>query len=329
LRLAKEPEGNPGHLDFPELTLPLVAHDYPAVTPAMWNACYCSMGIDAGSVALVCDPMDLAEVIEVFRQDETYRGGGMGVGLKEEALRCLDRVDGFAQTLGAVNIVVKKADGGLEGYNTDAHGYAVSLSARLRERGLGFDGLKVLLLGAGGTAKGIAMILAERGAQLVVLNRTVERAEALARKVNAFVGRAACSAGGEGDILAEAPRAQVLINASTKGSTGSLGRYVALAEARLPTNREHISLNCRESRIVMSSLAPETIVSDVVLRKGLTPTLALAREFGLTILDGLPMVINQGVEAFWLVHQQELESKGIGKPEVAQVMTLAATAIFD
>jgi len=59
----------------------------------------------------------------------------------------------------------------------------------------------------------------------------------------------------------------------------------------------------------------EAIVSDIVLGKGLTPLLQAAKKAGFEILDGIPMVINQGVEAFWLLHGKELQAKNITKEQ--------------
>jgi shikimate dehydrogenase len=320
LAFAAEPKGNPHRLDAPRYTLPLLSHDYAARTPAMWNACYERFGLGVRSVAMLCGIADLAEVLEVLRKDERYAGGGIGVGLKGEVLRHLDRIDPLAKAAGAVNLVQKEPGGRLVGHNTDGDGYVKSLE----ESGRSVAGLKVLILGAGGTGRAIALALARRGSDSVVLNRTTRRAEELAERVNRFVGRPACRAGAEAQLGAEAPSAAVIVNTSTKGSAGPLEEYSALAEAPVPVTEQSLGENREASRRLLASLPRDTIISDVVLRDGPTPTLALARDVGLPTLDGVGMVVHQGVEAFWLLHSGELRETGVTRTEVAEQMWKAA-----
>jgi shikimate dehydrogenase len=325
LTFAVEPRGNPQRLDSPRYTLPLLAHDYPARTPAMWNACYERFGMAFANVVMVCRAADLGAVLEVLRTDDCYAGGGIGVGLKTEALRDLDAVDPRAEAAGAVNLVQKTGDGRLVGHNTDGDGYARSLEEALEGRGRGLDGLDVLMLGAGGTGQAVALALARRGAGIVVLNRTASRAADLADHVNRFVGRAACRAGGEDELRPEAPRADVIVNVTTKGATGPLERYTALAEAPAPATEEGVEQNRKASTSLLASVPRDTIVSDVVLRDGPTPTLALARELGFPTLDGVGMVVHQGVEAFLLLHEAELRKARVTRDDVATVMWRAVS----
>jgi shikimate dehydrogenase len=324
LAYAVQPRGNPGRLDFPRYTLPLLAHDYPALTPAMWNACYARFGLDIGNVAMVCAAADLGRVLEVLRGDERFAGGGTGVGLKSEVLPHLDRTAPLAEAAGAVNLIERGQDGQLSGHNTDGDGYVRSLEEALAASGRDIEGLQVLMLGAGGTGRAIALALARRGADIVVLNRTAARGATLADQVNRFVGRSACRAGGEDELRAEAPGAEVIVNVSTKGAAGPLERYTALAKAPLPVTEEQEERNRQASASLLGSVSRDTIVSDVVLRDGPTPTLALATELGFPTLDGVGMVIHQGVEAFCLIHEPELREAGLTRDDVASVMWQAA-----
>ena len=326
LAVAAQPKWNPEGLDSPRYTLPLLVHDYPALTPSMWNACYRRFGLPVRNVAVVCRAADLGRVFEVLRDDARYAGGGIGVGLKSEAPLHLDHTDPMVQAIGAANLIRRTRDGRLTGHNTDGDGYLRSLEQALAAAGRDVTGLKLLLLGAGGSARAIALALARRGAELVVLNRTPERAAGLAELVNRFVERPACRAGGEAEIVSEASKADVIVNVSTKGATGSLERYSALAEAPVPVTPEHLEQNRAASRRLLASLPGSTLISDVVLRDGPTPTLALARELGFTTLDGVGMVVQQGVEAFGLLHEDELREKGITRSDVAAVMQQAARA---
>ncbi len=323
LAFATLPRGNPHRLDSPRYTLPLLAHDYPALTPALWNACYERFGLGVRNVAMVCAAADLGEVLGALRADDRYSGGGVGVGLKAEALRHLDHIDPLAEAAGAVNLIQKSREGSLTGHNTDGDGYVRSLEEALGSTNRGIAGVKVLVLGAGGTGRAIALALARQGAEIVVLNRTVERAATLATHVNRFVGRPACGAGGEERLRADAPGVDVIVNTSTKGATGPLERYCALAEAPVPVTPEDVEQNREASRNLLASVSTNTIISDVVLRNGPTPTLTLAQELGFPTLDGVGMVVHQGVEAFCLLHDAELQEAGVTKSEVAVEMRKA------
>ena len=323
LTLATRPKGNSAGLDSARYALALLAHDYPALTPAMWNACYRRLGFDVRSTAMLCAPGNLGTVLEALRADERYAGGGVGVGLKAAALLHLDDIDPLAEAAGAVNLIRRTPDSRLVGFNTDGEGYRRSLEERLAGAGRGLRGLKVLVLGAGGTGQATALALARQGVDLVVLNRTARRAADLAARVNRFVGRPACRAGGEEQLRAEAPVADVIVNVSTVGAAGPLEQYCALAEAPLPATPARVTRNRRSSRELLAALPPGTIISDVVLREGATPTLALAREVGRPTLDGVGMVVHQGVEAFLLLHGDELRDAGIARSDVIAEMEKA------
>jgi len=288
-----------------------------------WNACYERFGLPFRNVAMICSAAKLGEVLEALRDDERYAGGGLGVGLKTEALNHLDDLDPLARATGAANLIRKTDEGRLEGHNTDGEGYVRSLQDAVSAPGWDLVGLAVVILGAGGTGRSIALALAVRGAEIVVLNRTVERAEALAHAVNGFVGRAACRFGGEEQLRVEAPRADVIVNVSTKGAAGPLEGYAALGPAPVPATDARVEENREASRRLLASVQTGTLISDVVLRDGPTPTLTLARALGLPTLDGVGMVIQQGVEAFGLIHDADLRREGIGRDDVARVMRQA------
>jgi len=180
------------------------------------------------------------------------------------------------------------------------------------------------LLGAGGTGNAIAMTLAQRGAKLMILNRTIAKAEALAKRVNQFIGRSVAQAGGEEAIASQARWAQVIVNVSTKGATGVFAGYSALAPARTPVNAANIAANLQASAKVMASLGKEVVISDINLTAEPTPTLSQAAEHGLIAQNGVAMVVNQGVRAFWLLHGPQLDRQNVSQAKLAQVMSQAA-----
>lgn len=103
---------------------------------------------------------------------------------KERVLPYLKEVDGLAERIGAVNTLVR-CDGGYKGYNTDMPG----LYRAMAGDGVCVEGEQVLILGAGGVARAVAVMLAEKAERIYLLNRTVEKAAAIADEVNIYAGR--------------------------------------------------------------------------------------------------------------------------------------------
>ncbi len=322
LSFAKLPRLNPQNLDFPVYTLSLIEHDYEAKTPVMWNKVYHKFGIEAGNVMLVGNIGNLPEILEALRRDPKYIGGGAGVGFKDEIISQLDELDSLAEQIGATNFVMKTPEGKLKGYNTDGLGYVRSLEEKFIEQGQELNGKKAVMLGSGGTGNAIAFMLVDKGANLVILNRDADKAKRLADKINVHFKetRQVVRAGGEDLIADEVINADAIVNVSTKGAAGRFEEYYPLAVARL----DNLSINIAESRELLRIIPKSTILSDVVLRDGGTPFLRAAKEKGFQTLDGIPMVVYQGLEAIWLLHGLELEKKGVTKKQVADVMKQAA-----
>lgn len=122
-------------------------------------------------------------------------GCNVTVPYKSEVLPFLSEIDPMAEQIGAVNTLVRTAEG-FKGYNTDMPG----LFRAMCEDGVKIEGEKVLILGAGGVARAVAMLLTQKGAQeITILNRTVEKAEKIAGEVNGYAGRQAVKALGMSD----------------------------------------------------------------------------------------------------------------------------------
>ncbi len=112
-------------------------------------------------------------------------GMNVTVPYKSEVIPYLQEIDALAERIGAVNTLVR-TEGGFKGYNTDMPG----LYRAMCEDGVRIEGEKVLILGAGGVARAVAMLLAEKGAaEAILFNRTVEKAQLVADEVNALVGK--------------------------------------------------------------------------------------------------------------------------------------------
>lgn len=104
---------------------------------------------------------------------------------KQAVMEYLVDIDQTAKDIGAVNTLVR-VEGGYKGYNTDVPG----LTRAIKEEGIRMEGRKCILVGAGGAAKAAAYMLVKEGAEAVyLLNRSVDKAEALAAWVNQLAGR--------------------------------------------------------------------------------------------------------------------------------------------
>ena len=320
LKIAANPRSNPGHLNFEAYTLPLIQDDYPARTAAMWNGAYAEFQMPFGNVMLAGDPANAPQILQAFRNDPKYLGGGAGVGFKEALLPHLDELDERARLTGSVNFIAKQANGALRGYNSDGLGFLRGVEEALALRGETVARKRAVLLGAGGTASAVAFALVEHGCRIVILNRTVARARALAERINAYLGKTLAQFGPEEDLESIAGTADLVINLSTKGSSAELAEYSALAPAILPATAENISRNLTGTERVWSVLAKQALLCDVVLSSQETPFLREARVRGFTTLNGVAMVIHQGVAAFCILHAQRLNEKGILKSRVAEVM---------
>lgn len=112
-------------------------------------------------------------------------GLNVTVPYKSDVIPYLSEIDSLAEQIGAVNTLVR-TETGFKGYNTDMPGLYRAMCAD----GVNIEGEKVLILGAGGVARAVAMLLAEKkAAEVILLNRTVARAQEIAEEVNAFAGR--------------------------------------------------------------------------------------------------------------------------------------------
>jgi len=201
-----------------------------------------------------------------------FRGGNITKPHKVDVLRYLDELSQAAGLMGAVNCINRQGDR-LIGENTDGKGFVQSL-VKVADDGIAEK--NVVILGAGGAARAIAVELALSGAgPFTIVNRTAERGQHLAALLGQQLNVEANYAPWEGDYrVSEAT--DVLINAT------SIGLFDP--DARVPVDE--------------TSLAPPLIVADVVFNPPNTRFLAAAADRGCTTLDGLGMLVNQGVISF-------------------------------
>lgn len=187
---------------------------------------------------------------------------------KEALLPLLDELSGDAALFGAVNTVCLR-EGKLIGHNTDGDGCL----AALRETGL-WPARRVTVLGAGGAAKAIALKLAASGAEQVrVCNRTLAKAEALCTSLPNLT-----AADFEPDTLTRlCRRTDLLINATSLGMDGCPHQFETFA--------------------FLDALPSHAGVFDAIYHPAETELLARAKQRGLTVSNGLPMLIHQAIFA--------------------------------
>jgi shikimate dehydrogenase len=205
-----------------------------------------------------------------------FWGINVTIPYKEKVLPLLDEVDDEAAAIGAVNTVVVRA-GRLSGYNTDAEGFRMALEI---DGKTALPGARVLLVGAGGAARAVAYACLARGCgSLLIANRSVARARALGRALQARFPRAAVAAvATQAASWAKAAAAcDVVVN------TTPLGRHAA---DPLP--------------VPAAALRRGQTVMDISYRPRRTPLLVAAQAAGARTVDGLPMLLHQGALAFTL-----------------------------
>ncbi len=191
---------------------------------------------------------------------------------KTDIIQYLDELEETTRRIGAVNTVVN-ADGRLIGYNTDGVG---ALNA-LRENGQTLEDSKVVMLGAGGTSRAIAHRLAQTPCYTVILNRTVEKARALAEEA-AMNAEGVLSSGGleRENVERELADADILINATPVGMN-PLG-------AEIPVDAD----------LLRRSLT----VFELVYNPVKTRLLMEARNVGAKTIDGIQMLVYQAAASF-------------------------------
>jgi shikimate dehydrogenase len=329
LSFAKKPQDNPEALSFGRYAITLIGHDYAGKTPRLWNSAYKKLNLSYANAMLVGKVSDAAKIADALRKDSRYLGGGAGVGFKDVIVNYLDEIDPLAEKIGAVNFIQKTADGKLKGYNTDGMGYAASVQELFAQLGKSLKG-KAIIIGAGGTGNAIAFMLAKLGMKIVIVNRSLEKAEKLAGRINEYFQLKegfAVRTQAEEKLRSEVKDADLIVNVSTKGATGDFENHHALAPAQKheeETMHQQLLKKNHETAEEIFSLIPKTaIISDIVLRETDTPFLKRAKELGFQTLDGIPMVIGQAVEAFWLLHESELKELRISKVQLKEAMQQA------
>jgi shikimate dehydrogenase len=238
-----------------------------SLSPLIHNAGYQALGMDY--VYLAFQVKDIKGAIEGIKK-LGIRGASVTMPHKARVIEYVDEIDRLALETGAVNTIVNN-DGVLTGYNTDYQGALKAL-----EEATPLEGKRAVLVGSGGAATAIALLLKRGGAKLVILNRTEEKAKRLAEMFDVE------DSGGL-EKLNEVSSANILINATPVGMWPK-------------TN---------QSLIPKSLLHKRLVVFDTVYNPKETRLLSEARKKGCTIIYGYKMFLYQAAFQFEIFTGQQ------------------------
>lgn len=242
-----------------------IAH---SLSPILHNAWLAAAGIDGVYVPFAPDAFGLERLANGLRGG-AIRGLNVTLPFKEAALAVADEPSGLARRAAAANLLIFDRNGRILADNTDGAGLlgAFAVQAPYWDVRNG----PVTVLGAGGAARGAIAALLDAGAPKVwVLNRTLDRATALAEALGDKVFPLPL-----GHAVSALEQCTAVINATSAGLSGE-------GALNLPLERTHAS----------------TVVMDMVYKPLETPFLAQARALGRTTVDGLEMLIQQAIPSF-------------------------------
>ena len=247
-----------------------------SISPIFQQAALDYHSLDATYQAWEVDPSSLPEFVNGLRSPDTL-GINVTVPHKEAVMSHLDQIDDWATMAGAVNTIVNEG-GKLIGHNTDGSGF---LRALEKHGHFSPEGCSVLIIGAGGSAKAVALTLARRGvATIIIANRTLQRAQGLAELIRKQGPRVeAIPLVPPGDALAQAATTcNLLVNCTTMGMKHGPDE---------------------ENSPIPAQLIPSSaLVYDLVYNPPETPLLREAARSGVATLGGLPMLVYQGAASF-------------------------------
>jgi len=243
-----------------------VSHSLSPVLHGHWLEQY---GIDGAMIPLAARVEDFAAVIDGARR-AGFKGVNVTVPHKESAFAIAHKVDAAAKSAGAANLLIFQ-DGKIEGCNTDSLGLAESL----RENIGSLNGKPVVLLGAGGAARGAILALEMLGAgKIHLLNRDAHRAKTLAASLAPQV-KAAVEPGALSDWNKVVGGAVLVVNSTSAGMGANPPLDIDLA-----------------------ALPKSAAVCDIVYNPLETKLLKDAAAHGHKTIDGLGMLMHQAVPSF-------------------------------
>ncbi|NKD86072.1 shikimate dehydrogenase [Haematospirillum jordaniae] len=241
-----------------------VSHSASPCLHGFWLEAY---GVDGAFVPLPVHPDDLEMVVRALPR-MGFCGVNVTIPHKEAVLSLCDTLSETARTAGSVNTLTFSTDGSIHGDTTDGDGFMRNVQDQA-----GFVDPKgpVLVLGAGGAARSVVLALVSAGFQdILITNRTPEKAEAIARDLGAGITVVEWD-----NYKPFFPSLSLLVNTTSLGMTG-----------------------CPSLSLSLDTLSEQAVVCDIVYKPLETTLLATARRRGNRVVDGLGMLLHQACPGF-------------------------------
>lgn len=245
------------------------------------NASIRQLGLSSVYFKCQVSPDQLAGFL-VLAKKTGIKGLSVTMPLKEEIIPYLDYIDPWAKKVGAVNTLLFE-EGIIKGFNTDGNGALDAIEVKMK-----VAKKRMIIIGAGGTCKALATAAMERGAQVMILNRSEKKAIFLAEQLS-------CEGGGLDRMASECQKGyDILVNATPS-----------------------------ETPIQADFFLPKTLVMDVKTVPKETAFLQIAQKKGCTLVYGYELFINQAVSQFKLWFDKEIniqKTKEILEKEVLHII---------
>lgn len=256
------------------------------LSPLIHNTLSQLLGIELVYVPFEVAPERVKEAVE-GAYALNIKGLNVTVPHKSAVIPYLSNIDPLAEKIGAVNTLVRTADG-YKGYNTDMPG----LYRELQSEGVEIAGRDVILLGAGGVSRAVAFLCAQYGANRVyILNRTIEKAQEIAKEVNQSFGR------------------ECLVPMM-------LSAYREIPEGKYPVIQgTSVGLAPHEDQAVIEDPEFYKLVEtgvDLIYRPAQTKFMKLAKAAGAQAYNGLKMLLYQGIIAYELWNEIQVSEEMAG-----------------
>jgi shikimate dehydrogenase len=279
-----------------------------SLSPPMQNAALKQSKIDMRYARFRISPNELREALDRVRKLE-FVGLNLTIPHKIAALESLDGVEENAKRIGAVNVIKidppsrssgVAGNGKLRGFNTDGRGFSRAVR---EEFSVDLRDLRVMILGAGGAARAIALQCAKENCErLVIANGTLEKGQTLADSLRDFFSGP--------KVFGPVPRLQAI-------PWEERAFQFQIANVDLVVNATPVGLNRGDaSPIPARLLAPHLMVYDAIYSDQRTPLVSAAIEAGARAANGMSMLLHQGALAFeiWFQREAPLEAmrKAIG-----------------
>jgi len=245
------------------------------MSPVMHNAAFGKLRLNYRYVSFRVKKEELGKAIEKMRTLK-MRGLNVTIPHKVAVIPFLDELDPLAKEIGAVNTIVND-DGFLTGYNTDGTGFLRALLAR----GIEPKGQNAVILGAGGASRAISFVLAREGCDVLILNRTLDKASELASIVS--------------EVTRKEVRALELNRENVVKALQEAGILVNTTSVGMAPNVDAIPIDVDSLSEVKN---PALVVFDIVYNPVRTRLLREAEKAGAQTVSGIDMLVWQGALAF-------------------------------